>query len=261
MLSSPSWPLWRIGGGRIDALSLDAAARYTLDAARSGTHATILFRDAHAFLWGRRDAAVRQAEESAALVLPDGMPLVWLLRSVGVRTAERVYGPDLMERVCALSAGTGLRHGFLGGGPGVAERLSDRLQERFPGLTVAGSLAPAVPARPNSAPPDSETLAVLDGWAADILWIGLGTPKQDLWVLANRPRVSVPVMIACGAAFDFLSGTVPQAPRWMQRNGLEWAFRLAQDPHRLTGRYLRTVPAFAAKALWWRLTGDVRHVS
>lgn len=250
--------VWRIGSHRLHALALTTAASIVAVRAEDGLNTLVLHRDAHALLWSRRDAAVRQAEDAATLVLPDGMPLVWLLRSAGAREAERVYGPDLMERVCALPAGRALRHGFLGGGPGVAARLANRLTERFPGLTVAGTLAPEVPARPEQAPPDTATLATVEDWRADILWVGLGTPKQDLWLLANRPRLSAPVMVACGAAFDLLSGTVPQAPRWMQRGGLEWAFRLAQEPRRLGGRYLRTLPAFAVLALWWRLSGAVR---
>lgn len=248
----------RVARSTVDILSLaQAAERVATLAARPESRAMVLHRDAHALLWTRRDPAVAMAEAAATLVLPDGVPLVWLLRAAGL-PAERVYGPDLMEAVCAHTAGRGARHVFLGGGPGVAEALAGRLAARFPGLLVAGTLRPTVPDRPDAAPVDPALVAAIEALRPDILWVGLGTPKQDLWLRAYRPHLSAPVMIASGAAFDLLSGRLPQAPRWLRRAGLEWAFRLAVEPRRLAGRYLRTVPAFAVLAVSALLRGAVR---
>jgi N-acetylglucosaminyldiphosphoundecaprenol N-acetyl-beta-D-mannosaminyltransferase len=228
------------------------------EAAGTGAPAVVLLRDAHALLHARRDPAIAEAETAAALVLPDGMPLVWLLRRAGLRRAERVYGPDLMEAVCALTAGRPVRHAFLGGAPGVAARLADGLTRRHPGLKVAGTLAPAVAARPDRALPDAPVIAAIEALAPDILWVGLGAPKQDLWMAAYGARLRLPVMVGVGAAFDILSGRRRQAPPGLRRAGLEWAWRLAQEPRRLGGRYARTVPAFALLAVGWLLSGAVR---
>lgn len=231
--------------------TLAGAAAHMIAAATAQAKELILHRDAHGVIAARRDPRVRAAEHAATAIYPDGMPLVWLCRARGAAT-ERIYGPDLMAEVCRRSAGTAVRHLFLGGGPGVAERLA----ARFPGLTVAGTLAPWItdPARPD--PVLAERINAL---RPDILWVGLGCPKQDLWMAAHRPLLDVPVMVGCGAAFDLLAGTKPQAPRLVQRAGLEWAFRLMSEPRRLGPRYLRVVPAFALLALAWLVRR--RHTS
>lgn len=248
-LSTEKHPPWgatslMVAGGRLDLPTLAEAAAWVVALARRPeSRETVLLRDAHGVVAARRDARVAAAQAEATLVLPDGMPLVWLARAHGKR-AERVYGPDLMLAVCAAGLGGGLRHGFLGGAPGVAERLATRLGKRFPGLLVSGCLAPQIadPTRP-----DPDLVASLP--AADILWVGLGCPKQDLWMATHRPLAQVPVMIGVGAAFNIHAGLCPQAPGWMRRRGLEWAFRLATEPARLGPRYARVVPEFAALAV------------
>ena len=190
----------------------------------------------HTVMECHRDPALQRAVNAAGLRTPDGMPLVWLSRRAGHRHVQRVYGPDLMLELCARSAVTGHRHFFYGGAPGVAGELAARLQRRFPGLQVAGTYTP--PVLPVGAIEDAATIERINASGADIVWVGLGTPKQDWWVANHRPLLEAPVLIAVGAAFDFHSGRVRQAPRWMQRNGLEWLFRLSQDPRRLWKRYV-----------------------
>lgn len=235
----------------VHCLTLDGAAAAIVTAARDGRRMHVCVRDAHGLVRARRDAALAEAHRTAGLVTADGMPLVWLQRLAGARWAERVYGPDLMDRVCDLGRAAGLRHAFLGGAPGVAARAAADLARRHPGLAV--TLADTLPHRPAGHRPqpgeDAAALAALRAAPADVLWVGLGTPKQELWMRANRGHAAATVMIGVGAAFDFAAGTVPQAPRWMQRSGLEWAFRLAVEPRRLGPRYLRTLPVFAALAM------------
>jgi N-acetylglucosaminyldiphosphoundecaprenol N-acetyl-beta-D-mannosaminyltransferase len=170
------------------------------------------------------------------------MPLVWLSRRQSRTPVERVYGPDLMLALCAKSIEQGYRHYFYGGAPGVPETLGQTLQTRFPGLQVAGDCSP--PFRSLTSAEEIQIINHINQTQADIVWVGLGTPKQDLWMAAHRPRLTAPVLIGVGAAFDFHTGRIPQAPRWMQQNGLEWLFRLYQEPRRLWYRYLIYNPLF-----------------
>ncbi len=177
----------------------------------------------------------------SGLATPDGMPLVWLGQRAG-HPVERVYGPDLMLALCAAGQAPGYRHFFYGGAPGVAEELAQRLQAQFPQLAIAGCYTP--PFRPLTTDETHMVTELINGSGADIVWVGLGTPKQDYWVGQFRPLLTAPVLIAVGAAFDFHTGRVRQAPPWMQRRGLEWLFRLTQDPRRLWRRYLLGNPRF-----------------
>jgi len=196
----------------------------------------------HGVMESQRDPRLRQLINQGGLATPDGMPLVWLSRLQGHRDAARVYGPDLMLALCERSQVMGYRHFFYGGAPGVADLLTRRLRERYPGLVVAGTHSP--PFRPLGTEEDRATLDKIDAAAPDIVWVGLGTPKQDYWVAQHRPLLKAPVLIAVGAAFDFHAGLLAQAPRWMQRSGLEWLFRFIQEPRRLGPRYLVNNPAF-----------------
>ncbi len=191
----------------------------------------------------------------AGMATPDGMPLVWLGRLRGHRI-ERVYGPDLMLAVCERGQARGYRHFFYGGAEGVAETLAERLRARFPRLLVAGAYGP--PFRPLTLDEEREAAMWINASGADIVWVGLGTPKQDYWVARFRPLLTAPVLIAVGAAFDFHTGRVRQAPRWMQRAGLEWLFRLTQDPRRLWKRYLLGNPRFVYLVVRQLLRG-ARH--
>jgi N-acetylglucosaminyldiphosphoundecaprenol N-acetyl-beta-D-mannosaminyltransferase len=190
----------------------------------------------HGVMEAQHDAEFRTALNSADLVVPDGMPLVWLGRLRGFRLRRRVYGPELMLSVCERTVSGNVRHFLLGGAPGVAERLSDTLKSRFPGLNVVGTYSP--PFRPLKLEEQEEIVNMINAAAPDILWVGLSTPKQERWMYEHRGRVHAPVLVGVGAAFDINSGMKEQAPDWMQEHGLEWFFRLLQEPQRLWRRYV-----------------------
>ncbi len=195
----------------------------------------------HGVMECQRSDDLRRIFNSAGMVTPDGMPLVWLARGRDPQVT-RVYGPDLMLAEFQRSIGAGHRHFLYGGGPGVAARLADNMRKRFPGLQVAGSMEP--PFAPLDQLTTPETAAAINATGADVVWVGISSPKQERWMARMRPLLRAPVLIGVGAAFDFHSGTVRQAPRWMQRSGLEWLFRLTTEPRRLWRRYLINNPWF-----------------
>jgi N-acetylglucosaminyldiphosphoundecaprenol N-acetyl-beta-D-mannosaminyltransferase len=182
--------------------------------------------------------------EDADLVVPDGMPLVWLGRRAGFSLARRVYGPELMETFCRQTASYGYRHFFYGGAPKVAEQLASTLKERFSGLEVAGTISP--PYRELTQAEDQHIVQQINAARADILWVGLSTPKQERWMHQHCDELNVPVMLGVGAAFDFLSQRVRSAPNWMKEYGLEWLYRLGTEPRRLWRRYL----LYGTKFVW-----------
>jgi N-acetylglucosaminyldiphosphoundecaprenol N-acetyl-beta-D-mannosaminyltransferase len=174
-------------------------------------------------------------------------PLVWLSRFHGQRRTTRVYGPDLMLALCERSIATGYRHFFYGGSDRVAEKLVQRLERRFPGLAIAGVHSP--PYRSLTSGEDDEIVRHINGTKPDIVWVGLGTPKQEHWMAQHVQRLTASALIGVGAAFDFHAGVKAQAPRWMQRSGLEWLFRMASEPRRLGRRYLVNNPTFVWQTL------------
>lgn len=198
----------------------------------------------HGVMESQRDPDLRAIHNRAGLVTPDGMPLVWLCRRAGYRETRRVYGPDLLLAACERFLTTGARHFFYGGAEGVADLLARRLSERYPGLALAGTYSP--PFRPLTEDEDVAVIRRIDDSEADIVWVGLSTPKQERWMAAHVGQVAAPVLIGVGAAFDFHAGLKKQAPRWMQRAGLEWLYRLLQEPRRLGPRYLVNNPKFVA---------------
>lgn len=198
----------------------------------------------HGVMESQRDESLRRIHNQAGLVTPDGMPLVWLSRLRGFHQVDRVYGPDLMLALCERSVDLGYRHFFYGGAEGVPEQLAAVLQGRFPGLRVVGTYSP--PFRPLTPEEDREMVRMINGANPDIVWVGLSTPKQERWMAEHVGRLTAPVLIGVGAAFDFHPGRKPQAPRWMQRAGLEWLFRLLTEPRRLWRRYLINNPLFIA---------------
>ena len=201
----------------------------------------------HGVMESHRDESLRRIHNAAGLVTPDGMPLAWLGRAFGGAHVQRVYGPDLMLDFCSAFAGRGYRPFFYGGGDGVPERLAARLRERIPSLQVAGCYSP--PFRALTAEEDDALVQRINESKADVVWVGLSTPKQERWMHAHVARLTAPALVGVGAAFDFHAGMKRQAPRWMQRSGLEWLFRLVTEPRRLWRRYLRNNPEFVVRLL------------
>ena len=193
----------------------------------------------------REDADVLAAVLGATLAVPDGQPLVWALRALGHARATRVYGPDLMLSFCARAARAGTPMYLYGGRtPEALELLKRRLRERFPGLAIVGGFSP--PFRELTEEEERRVVEDMDASRAAVVWVGTGQPKQELWMARMRARLSAPLLVGVGAAFDFHAGLVPQAPRWMQRAGLEWLYRLGREPRRLWRRYARYNPRFVA---------------
>jgi N-acetylglucosaminyldiphosphoundecaprenol N-acetyl-beta-D-mannosaminyltransferase len=196
----------------------------------------------------RDDQALRAALAVATIVTADGMPAVWLARALGEDIRDRVYGPDLMLMHCERAAASGQTIWLYGGfDEDALTELRDALTARFPDLRIAGSWSP--PHRPLTATETDDVVARINADAPDVVWVGLGSPKQELWMHELRGSLEAPVLCGVGAAFDFHAGRVAQAPSWMQRHGLEWAYRLAREPARLGPRYLKTNPRFAVLAV------------
>jgi N-acetylglucosaminyldiphosphoundecaprenol N-acetyl-beta-D-mannosaminyltransferase len=190
----------------------------------------------HGIVEAQHDPSFKEILNSTDAVVPDGMPLVWLGRRRGHHLPQRVYGPDLLVEFCERTAGRGYRHFFYGGEPGVPERMAEALKRRFPTIEVCGTFSP--PMRPLDPAEDKEIVSMISRAAPDVLWVGLGTPKQERWMHEHRNQLHVPVMVSVGAAFDIISGRRSQAPRWMREHGFEWLFRLLQEPRRLWRRYM-----------------------
>jgi N-acetylglucosaminyldiphosphoundecaprenol N-acetyl-beta-D-mannosaminyltransferase len=203
----------------------------------------VCVRDVHGIVESQRSENLRLIHNTAGMVTPDGMPLVWLSHLKGYPAVDRVYGPDLLLAVCEYSLSRGYSHYFYGSDSEVPELLAKNLQSRFPGLKVVGTYSP--PFRALTAEEDCQVIARINSAHPDIVWVGLSTPKQEYWMAEHIGRLSTPVLIGIGAAFDFHAGIKKQAPRWIQRRGLEWLFRLGSEPRRLWRRYLIDNPLFA----------------
>jgi N-acetylglucosaminyldiphosphoundecaprenol N-acetyl-beta-D-mannosaminyltransferase len=240
-------PRYNVLGVGVSALNLDQARDLVLGTRGRPRCGYVCLGTVHNVSEARRDPAYRRILNDSWLTTPDGMPLVWLAHRQGRHAVTRVYGPDLMLAVCAAGRASGLRHFFYGGAPGVAAELRVRLCQLFPGLEVVGTHTP--PFRPLTADEFAEFQAVIAAGRPDVIWVGLGTPKQDRFMAEVWDRLDAGVLIGVGAAFDFLSGRRRQAPRWMQHSGLEWLFRLIQEPRRLAYRYLVFNPLFIVRAL------------
>jgi len=225
-----------------------ATAFTTLDQwHKEGRNDYVCFTTVNGLMHADRDPEVRRAFNQAGLATEDGMPVVWWCRHAGYRDAGRVYGPDLLLGMSERSPRLGYRHFFYGGSPGVAERLAESLCSRFPGLLVAGCYSP--PFRPLTAEEDEAVIEVINHAAPDFVWVGLGTPKQEKWMADHVGKIRATALLGVGAAFDFLSGEKPQAPYWMRKSGLEWAFRLATEPRRLARRYIVDNSMFVLRAI------------
>jgi N-acetylglucosaminyldiphosphoundecaprenol N-acetyl-beta-D-mannosaminyltransferase len=244
-LSRP--PRYNVLGIGVSAVTLAEARDLVLQTRGSLRHGYVCLATAHGLTEAQRDPVLRTIYNESWLTTPDGMPLVWL----GPPGVERVYGPDLMLAVCDAGRKVGLRHYFFGGVEGVAEELRNRLSARFPGVEIVGTFTP--PFRPLEAAELKTLQAEIARLRPDVIWVGLGSPKQEKFMAEHWRQLDAGVLIGVGAAFDFHSGRVRQAPRWIQRSGFEWLFRLCTEPRRLGPRYLTTNPKFAARVLAQKL--------
>jgi N-acetylglucosaminyldiphosphoundecaprenol N-acetyl-beta-D-mannosaminyltransferase len=235
-------PSRSILGMRVDATSYPDAARRIVAWAKRGQSRTVFVATVNNVMEAHDEERFLRVMNDADLVTPDGMPLVWGLRWLGVAGATRVYGPDLTPVVLGLAEAERIPVGFYGGAPNVLEELCREVSRQWPRLEIAFASSP--PFRELTHAEDLEAANDIDASGARILFVGLGCPKQEVWMAGHRGRVTA-VMIGVGAAFDFLAGTKRQAPRFLQRAGLEWVFRLATEPTRLWKRYLRQNPRFA----------------
>ncbi len=236
----------RILGVRVDATDCLRGSTQIIQWARLGLSRYVCFGTVSGIMECHDSREYREVVDQADIVTSDGMPLVWLLRLLGVPGATRVYGPDLTPLGLEAGAADGIPVGFYGGTEGALSRLVTCVRARFRGLDVAYAHSP--PFRLLTDEEDSLATEEINRAGVRILFVGLGSPKQDFWMHAHVGRINA-VMLGVGAAFDFLAGTKPQAPRWMQRSGLEWLFRLSTEPKRLWRRYLQQNPRFVVLAI------------
>ena len=216
----------------------------------TGRQEYVCITNPYSVMMCRRDDGMRQATLGGTLVLPDGVGIVLAARMLGRRRKGRVTGPELMLRLCDWGRADSFRHYLLGGAAGVAERLADKLMAAYPGLNIVGTLSP--PFRPLTPDEDAELVTRINATCPDLVWVGLGAPKQEKWMAEHLGRVRATAMLGVGAAFDFHSGNVRWAPPWMRRCGLEWVHRLSQDPKRMWRRDLSSA-AFLGRVLWQRI--------
>ncbi len=196
----------------------------------------ITVSNVHSVIESHHNTQFRKALIECDMNVPDGMPIVWMGRSQGYKLPRRVYGPDLFIELCRATQKNPYRHFFYGGTLATLEMLIENLTRAFPTIQVAGHYSP--PFRQQTEEDDRRAIEIINAAEADILWVGLGCPKQELWMHAHRNKLRVPVMIGIGQAFNIYAGKVRQAPRWMRDHGMEWLFRLVQEPRRLWRRYL-----------------------
>lgn len=248
---------------RVDVLGVGVSA-ITMDDAVATIERWIADRDqhyvcvttVHGVMEAQDDDAFRSILNDSGMTTPDGMPLVWLAHHAGFSRVSRVYGPDLLLSMCDVAARRGYRFFLYGADEGVAPALAARLQTQFPGLIIAGTWTP--PFRALSPAEDAEVVDFIRSSKPDVVWVGLGTPKQERWMADHAMQIGA-VLIGVGAAFDFHSGRKKQAPEWMRRNGLEWLFRLAQEPKRLWKRYLVLNTRFVVGLLLRGIGGHSKH--
>lgn len=243
-MSRPALPRANVLGVGVHALDLERALGEIAAAVRARRKGYVCVTGVHGVMEARRDPGLRRILNGALLNVPDGMPTVWVGRLQGHRRMRRVFGPELMEAVCRLSQDAGFTHFLYGGAPGVAEALRARLLARFPRLRIAGTFAP--PFRPLRRDEARLLEAEVARVRPDLFWVGLSTPKQERFMQAFLPRLDTAVMLGVGAAFDYHTGRIRDAPLWVKQSGLQWAHRLAQDPRRLWRRYATHNPRFLA---------------
>lgn len=237
-----------IFGVNVHAMRFDEAAQTLVEWAQAPQKRYVCTCPVYTLMIAQEVPEAKAALNNADLVTADGMPVVWVQRRRGASAAERCYGPGLMRAVCKLTAGTGVRHYLWGGEAGVPELLTQEIRRQYGDVNIVGAYSP--PFEEIGTPPQAEYIERINAAKPDIVWVGLGSPKQDVWMNLYRDQLDAPLLIGIGAAFDFLSGRKRQAPEWMGSIGLEWSFRLFQEPRRLARRYVKYNSLF----LWRLLT-------
>lgn len=239
-------------GVGVSAVNMDMAVAEISRWVDDGEHHYVCVTGVHGVMESQRDADLLRIHNESGLTTPDGMPMVWAGHRAGAEWMSRVYGPDLMLATLQVAAERGWGSYLYGGNDGVPEVLAQKLAERIPGLKIVGMHSP--PFRPLTPEEDERIVAEINNSGAQLVWVGLSTPKQERWMSAHAGRLTANAMFGVGAAFDFHAGLIPQAPPWMQQHGLEWFYRLTKEPKRLWRRYLRNNPAFAVSILRRRPT-------
>jgi N-acetylglucosaminyldiphosphoundecaprenol N-acetyl-beta-D-mannosaminyltransferase len=226
---------FQAGSTAVDLLTTEYLLHAVEKAIAGASKWCVIFCNVSTVVSCRHDAALRNAVDCAEVVSPDGMPLVWLARLRGHRI-ERVDGPSFMKAAMGNGVRQGWRHYLYGGSPQVLARLIENLERELPGVQICGACSP--PFRDLTEIEETASVDEINSAAPDLVWVGLGMPKQELWMARNRDRIGAPVLLGVGAAFDFHAGVKKRAPKWMQQRGLEWLHRLVHEPRRLGGRYV-----------------------
>lgn len=247
MKNSETFPHVNVLGVAVAAITLHEATQIILAAVRRRDSGYVAVTGVHGITEAYENADFCEILNGAFLVTPDGMPLSWVGWAQGFHGMDRVYGPDLMAQIFAATTDGSIRHFFYGGHEGVADALKAAMEARFPGVRITGTFCP--PFRPLTDEEGRDLARRVIEAGVDILWVGLSTPKQERFMAAYSGRLDAPMLVGVGAAFDFFTGRVKQAPYWMQRSSLEWLYRLIQEPRRLGRRYVRNNPLFALRLL------------
>lgn len=241
---------YQILGVRFDFITFNTVMQTIEKWKRNGESNCVAFVNPHTVMLCCREKQIKLAIARSGLVLPDGVGIILAATLLGYQHLGRVTGPVMMLKLCDQGRKHGYRHYFYGGAENVADRLADRLSTMYPGLKVAGTCCP--PFRPMTDKEDLETVRMINAANPDILWVGLGSGKQERWMAAHFGRIHATVMIGVGAAFDFHSGNIGWSPSWIRRLGIEWAYRLAQNPRRMWRRNIDS-PLFLLKVIQQRL--------
>lgn len=234
-------------GSRYSVLSFQEVVDRILARASAGINGYVCIGNVHTTMTGYYDPAYRKICNQSFISTPDGQPIRWAMQALGVRRQERVRGPSLMKALCDQGRAMGLRHFLYGASPETLAALQTALVEKYPGIQIVGAISP--PFRPLTEAELAQDLHAINESGAQILWVGLGAPKQERWMWEQRVRVK-PVMMGIGAAFDLLAGRISEAPRWIQALGMEWFYRFLLEPRRLWRRYLWNNPAFVLLFIW-----------
>ncbi len=229
-------------GVSISAVNMEQAVAVMDDWITGGHKDYVVLTGAHGVIEMQKDQELRRINNEAGMVTPDGMPNVWIGRIKGHKHVEKVYAPTIMMETYQFGLERGYKHFFYGGKEGVADKLAKKMDEKYPGIRIVGSYCP--PFRPLTASEKGDVAEKINATKPDIVWVGLGCPKQERWMKEFHPLLGAPVLIGVGAGFDFLAGERPLAPKWIQNSGLEWLYRLFSDPKHLWRRYGRVVPLF-----------------